>query len=174
MKNERLLRQERLHRATPYPTEADKRYNNRRRERRRTDAAYRDREKQYRGSDEVHQKKRLRYATDPQYRAGRLKAVREWGQLYPDRLKIIDHRRRARLAAVKHTLTADQWEAILAIYKHRCAYCQRGGKMTMDHVIPLARGGEHSPENVVPACFSCNSRKQHRDAPLIPPYRLMI
>lgn len=31
---------------------------------------------------------------------------------------------------------------------------------TVDHVIPLARGGEHSYANVKCCCFSCNSRKR--------------
>jgi len=32
---------------------------------------------------------------------------------------------------------------------------------TIDHVIPIARGGHSSPSNIVIACRSCNSRKQH-------------
>ena len=30
---------------------------------------------------------------------------------------------------------------------------------TLDHIIPLARGGTHEPSNVQLACFECNSRK---------------
>jgi hypothetical protein len=29
----------------------------------------------------------------------------------------------------------------------------------MDHVWPVARGGRSVPSNLVPACISCNSRK---------------
>jgi 5-methylcytosine-specific restriction endonuclease McrA len=32
----------------------------------------------------------------------------------------------------------------------------------MDHRLPLARGGRHEIENVIPACKSCNSRKHTR------------
>lgn len=32
---------------------------------------------------------------------------------------------------------------------------------TIDHVIPLARGGAHAPWNVQAAHFLCNSRKRH-------------
>jgi len=40
----------------------------------------------------------------------------------------------------------------------RCAYC--GGKAdTVDHVVPRSRGGEHSWENCVAACSTCNHRK---------------
>lgn len=57
-------------------------------------------------------------------------------------------------------LTGAQWHDILEQYHHRCAYC--GTKLdrpTMDHVIPLSRGGKHSKDNVVPACKHCNSSK---------------
>lgn len=41
---------------------------------------------------------------------------------------------------------------------HPCAYCLVQAQ-TWDHVIPLARGGSHDPENMAPACVSCNSSK---------------
>ncbi|MFC4949905.1 HNH endonuclease [Pseudonocardia sp. GCM10023141] len=43
----------------------------------------------------------------------------------------------------------------------RCAYCGRKAD-TIDHVIPRSRGGQHSWENCVAACRSCNSRKADR------------
>lgn len=44
-----------------------------------------------------------------------------------------------------------------------CHYCGRhvGGKaLTLDHVVPLVRGGRSVRTNMVPACKDCNSRKQ--------------
>ena len=42
--------------------------------------------------------------------------------------------------------------------RFRCAYC--GAKAdTVDHVVPRSRGGEHSWENCVAACSTCNHRK---------------
>ena len=44
-----------------------------------------------------------------------------------------------------------------------CYYCRRqvGVKaLTMDHVVPLGRGGTSSRGNVVPSCKACNTRKQ--------------
>jgi 5-methylcytosine-specific restriction endonuclease McrA len=44
-----------------------------------------------------------------------------------------------------------------------CQYCGRKtGQLTLDHVIPRYRGGEHSWENVVSACIPCNRRKAGR------------
>ena len=35
------------------------------------------------------------------------------------------------------------------------------GELTMDHIVPLIRGGKSSKGNVVPACKDCNNRKKH-------------
>ncbi len=42
--------------------------------------------------------------------------------------------------------------------RFRCAYCGMKAD-TVDHVIPRSRGGDHSWENCVAACSSCNHRK---------------
>jgi len=44
----------------------------------------------------------------------------------------------------------------------RCFYCLRrlGPRMaSMDHVVPLCEGGDHSYRNVVACCFHCNTSK---------------
>jgi len=44
-----------------------------------------------------------------------------------------------------------------------CHYCGRqvgARRLTMDHVVPLIRGGKSSRSNVVPACKDCNTQKQ--------------
>ncbi|KAA9008937.1 HNH endonuclease [Histidinibacterium aquaticum] len=40
-----------------------------------------------------------------------------------------------------------------------CQYCGGKGDLTFDHVIPRARGGVTSWENVVAACARCNLKK---------------
>jgi 5-methylcytosine-specific restriction enzyme A len=45
----------------------------------------------------------------------------------------------------------------------RCHYCGRevgARRLTLDHVVPLIRGGKSLRSNVVPACKECNSAKQ--------------
>lgn len=46
----------------------------------------------------------------------------------------------------------------------RCHYCRKScppRELTMDHVIPLVRGGRTSKGNVVPACPECNRLKRN-------------
>jgi hypothetical protein len=40
-----------------------------------------------------------------------------------------------------------------------CVYCGSGGGLTLEHILPRARGGPDVPENAVWVCASCNSRK---------------
>jgi hypothetical protein len=54
------------------------------------------------------------------------------------------------------------WHRQLA--KGKCHYCSKPiapGELTMDHVLPLIRGGRSSRGNVVPACKPCNSKKKY-------------
>jgi 5-methylcytosine-specific restriction protein A len=44
-----------------------------------------------------------------------------------------------------------------------CAYCEKpfkAAELTMDHVVPVARGGRSIKGNVVPACKECNNKKK--------------
>lgn len=50
------------------------------------------------------------------------------------------------------------------IQKGECHYCRRYvGKadLTMDHVLPLSRGGKSKKGNIVPACKECNNKKKY-------------
>ena len=45
-----------------------------------------------------------------------------------------------------------------------CYYCKRKFKpdgLTMDHIVPLARGGRSAKGNVVSCCKECNSEKKY-------------
>jgi 5-methylcytosine-specific restriction endonuclease McrA len=44
-----------------------------------------------------------------------------------------------------------------------CHYCRRAvgaGALTLDHIVPLIRGGRSVRANMVPACKDCNDKKQ--------------
>ena len=46
-----------------------------------------------------------------------------------------------------------------------CQYCYREfekSDLNIDHVVPRARGGKSTWENVVVSCIKCNSRKGHK------------
>jgi 5-methylcytosine-specific restriction endonuclease McrA len=65
--------------------------------------------------------------------------------------------------AKAQTLRKSQW------WKRKCSegVCYFCGKkfhpkeLTMEHVVPLIRGGKSSKGNIVPACKECNSKKKY-------------
>jgi len=70
------------------------------------------------------------------------------------------HRRRALMARLPATLTAEQWQEILEEYDYKCAYCGRGDvPLEQEHKMPVSRGGGYTKDNIVPACRACNLRK---------------
>lgn len=48
--------------------------------------------------------------------------------------------------------------ASYGIQSHRCVYCGNRSQ-TLDHLVPVRRGGPHSMQNLVPACIRCNNSK---------------
>lgn len=50
------------------------------------------------------------------------------------------------------------------ISKRRCYYCGKSfpeSELTMDHLVPLIRGGKSTKSNLVPACKECNNKKKY-------------
>ncbi len=105
----------------------------------------------------------------------RLTGERSALELHP----IIASRGHARSRALDPTPTLSN-TALFARDAHLCLYCGHECSrphLTRDHVMPLSKGGLDVWENVVSACFQCNSRKgsrtpQQANMPLLAvPYR---
>jgi len=61
-------------------------------------------------------------------------------------------------------LRASQWWK-RRLAKGICHYCGKAvppTELTMDHIVPIARGGRSTKGNVVPACKTCNTEKRQR------------
>jgi 5-methylcytosine-specific restriction endonuclease McrA len=109
-----------------------------------------------------------RFSTEPRNRDGLnswcTACVRErtllWHRTNPmamQRLKAL--RRTAENAG---TITEADWLSLLDRHRHRCAYCGGAGPLSVEHVIPVTRGGRHTLGNIVPVCKPCNSSKGAR------------
>lgn len=90
----------------------------------------------------------------------------KYRQEHPEKVRQQWQKRRALKygnTPIGELLTEAQWRDILDQYRHRCAYCgKKSEQLTIDHVIPLSKGGKHSANNVVPACQHCNCSKKDR------------
>jgi 5-methylcytosine-specific restriction endonuclease McrA len=73
-----------------------------------------------------------------------------------DEVQICRERRKAR-----EIRESQWWKRRLA--KAVCHYCNRktaSGSLTMDHIVPISRGGRSTKGNLVTACKSCNNKKK--------------
>lgn len=107
------------------------------------------------------------YEANPSIREKAVARAAAYNKAHPEWRRLISRasgaKRRAQKAGVAATLTTAQVSETFAAFNHACAYCLRtDAKLTIDHVIPLSRGGAHTQENIVPACQPCNSRKHAR------------
>jgi 5-methylcytosine-specific restriction endonuclease McrA len=72
------------------------------------------------------------------------------------------HRRRARKSGNGGSFTALEWQAIKRLQEFACLCCGRREpeiKLTVDHVIPVNRGGPSWAWNLQGLCDSCNKSK---------------
>ena len=83
--------------------------------------------------------------------------MEDWFDMRVDPAQIAKERAKAR--ELRRT---NWWQA--QIQKGVCHYC--GGKfppseLTMDHIVPLSRGGHSTKGNIVPCCKACNNDKKY-------------
>lgn len=88
--------------------------------------------------------------------------VRAWRRENPDRVAQYERRRRAARLGTTAAHTLDDVLALFEAYEWRCGYCGSGGRLTIDHLVPLSRGGSDASDNLMPACIGCNSSKHDR------------
>lgn len=73
-----------------------------------------------------------------------------------------EHQRREKLKA--RDLRASQWWKN-QLGKGICSHCGQRfhpSELTMDHLLPIARGGQSVKNNVVPSCKPCNTEKGYK------------
>lgn len=111
--------------------------------------------------DNPHKLRQVNVSYYARHRESVLDQKREYHASHIEERRAISRNRKARLKNAPGTgVSAKEWRGIIEYFGGRCAYClQPNTPLTMDHLIPICRGGQHDPSNVVPACQRCNFRK---------------
>lgn len=79
---------------------------------------------------------------------------RRWSSKNKEKVALKNANRRAK---TREFLVTEK--DIARIYAQPCSNCELKEHITLDHIVPLARGGNHSVGNFQPLCRSCNSSK---------------
>ncbi|HEX8845872.1 MAG TPA: HNH endonuclease [Pyrinomonadaceae bacterium] len=122
---------------------------------------YKDYRKHYEATDKCKET-RNRYRKSERRKI----AVRKYKASPKGKITVLKyvHKRRSLKAQAVHIPYS---EADLAAHFHRfgdvCAYCGAKKRLTIDHFIPLSKGGLDGLSNFVPACSFCNASKQFRE-----------
>jgi len=117
-----------------------------------------EKNRQYRllNKDKIQAKGRLYYEKNKE----RINAInRQWGKENRVVKAVSTQRYRAKSKSILSTLTKDQWEYIKLQFDNKCAYCGKKAILSQDHFIPQNNYGEHTHNNIIPSCKSCNSSK---------------
>jgi 5-methylcytosine-specific restriction endonuclease McrA len=101
-----------------------------------------------------------------------LERLRKWRQANAEYIaaqrqepeRLLKHReRQQRRRSLVGTESPELSAAVGELLQQPCAYCgTQAEHMTIDHIVPLARGGKHELSNLAPACMTCNCSKGAR------------
>jgi 5-methylcytosine-specific restriction endonuclease McrA len=90
-------------------------------------------------------------------------STKAWIAANPERwyvLKQYHHAlRKARKLAAPGSFTIAEWADLLDCFGGKCLACGTDERISVDHVIPLARNGTNDITNLQPLCVPCNQRK---------------
>jgi hypothetical protein len=93
----------------------------------------------------------------------RRKRASRWREQNREKTREVARRRdalkRGRNKAALTPLTISAKAKRFDLFGSACAYCGFSEKLTVDHILALASGGLDEPDNIAPACRSCNSKK---------------
>ncbi|MFA6104504.1 MAG: HNH endonuclease [Victivallaceae bacterium] len=81
----------------------------------------------------------------------------EWIEINKDDKHVAREKQKA-----KELRQSQWWKNEIA--KGRCHYCGKTfppEALTMDHVLPIVRGGKSTKGNIVPCCKQCNNDKKY-------------
>lgn len=119
-----------------------------------------------RNPEKVKQSRRKHRQKFPERHAAQ---SRKWVAANPEKFRAYHRRagkkRRANRKTCSGRFTFEQFIARCNFFGWLCRYCKcelTDDSVTIDHQIPLSRGGSNWPSNLVPACASCNKRKHAR------------
>jgi len=87
-------------------------------------------------------------------------AAKRWRQRNPDKKIAIEENRRARKQKAGGSFTAAEWRDLVQHYGNKCLNCGRVDvQLTVDHIVPISKGGGSDIENIQCLCLQCNSSK---------------
>jgi 5-methylcytosine-specific restriction endonuclease McrA len=74
---------------------------------------------------------------------------------YAEHTRVRFHRQRGNGGSYTH----EEWIVLCEQFAYQCACCGAKAKLTVDHIVPVIKGGTSDISNLQPLCHLCNSKK---------------
>jgi 5-methylcytosine-specific restriction endonuclease McrA len=108
----------------------------------------------------------------------RMSGVRNWKwkggkETEKERAVFYQQKREARKKGNGGSYTLYEWNELVKKFNYMCLCCKRYEpeiKLSVDHIVPISKGGLNTIQNIQPLCFSCNARKQAKHIDYISQY----
>lgn len=109
-------------------------------------------------------KEKARRARNPQKVRAENRAYRERN---PYSVAVLVAKNRAKELGIKSTLIREEWESVVRDADFKCHICGEKivldigspNRLSLDHIVPLSRGGENTKDNVTPTHRRCNQSR---------------
>lgn len=95
-----------------------------------------------------------------------LERVSKWQKNNKEKGVLKSQRRRAKERQLESNYSEEEWFGCKNYFNNKCAYCGKKVKLTVEHVIPVNKGGSYIRQNIIPACGTCNRSKGDKDMEL--------
>jgi 5-methylcytosine-specific restriction endonuclease McrA len=80
------------------------------------------------------------------------------------------HKRHSRIKKTGGSFSLKEWNELKKKYGYKCPKCGKKEpniKLTVDHIVPISKGGNSFITNIQPLCGICNCKKFNRESEAI-------
>jgi len=92
-----------------------------------------------------------------------IQLTRNWNKNNPEKRRKYGNDRYVREKNIIGDYSISEWINLKIIMNNHCLNCWKTDtKLTIDHIIPITKGGTNYIDNIQPLCKSCNSSKNNK------------
>lgn len=81
---------------------------------------------------------------------------------FRDKRLVYTQNKRCRELGIEGVLTLEDWWVVCDAAGDKCVVCGQTEELSIDHIIPISKGGKNIQSNIQPLCKPCNSRKGNK------------